>query len=106
VPEYLRSRPLSEEEKARGDTVHARWDWVLDEMIWAFEQHTRDCWETDYYIGEVDIRFEQLKDQAGYTMVKGPKDTFKVDHEGIKRHEKRMANGLRLFGKYYSTLWS
>ena len=26
-----------------------RWDWVLDEMIWAFEQKCRDNWEDDFY---------------------------------------------------------
>src|SRR6056300_1543901 len=26
-----------------------RWDWILDEMIWAFEQKCRDHWEEDYY---------------------------------------------------------
>ena len=45
--------------------VHDRWDWVLDEMIWAFETINTD-WEAQFYtppegewslenMGEVDI---------------------------------------------------
>ncbi len=50
---------MSEEAKAKfsetGETdgqFHARWDWVLDEMIWAFEQKIIDLDETvedEYY---------------------------------------------------------
>ena len=30
---------------------------------------------------------------------------IKVDHEGLDAHNERIKNGLRLFGKYYRTLW-
>ena len=30
-------------------TIFKRWDWILDEMIWAFHQKCRDDWEGDYY---------------------------------------------------------
>lgn len=64
------------------DKHHARWDWVLDEMIWAFEQKCRDDWMEDY-----DYYYN------------------KWDQEGVKAHQKRMSNGFRLFGKYYEALW-
>jgi hypothetical protein len=57
-----------------------RWDWILDEMIWAFEQKCRDDWMEDY-------------------------DYNKWDSEGAKAHQERMTNGFRLFGKYYENLW-
>jgi len=57
-----------------------RWDWVMDEMIWAFEQKCRDDWMEDYYYN-------------------------KWDQEGAKAHQERMSNGFRLFGKYYENLW-
>ena len=57
-----------------------RWDWILDEMIWAFEQKCRDDWMEDYYYN-------------------------KWDQEGVKAHQDRMSNGFRLFGKYYENLW-
>ena len=72
-----------------------RWEWVLDEMIWAFEQKCRDHWEDDYY-GDYD------EDQKNGSMV----GSFKwIDHEGLKTHQERMSNGFRLFGKYYENLW-
>jgi len=44
VPEELRSTsaPPKENEWDADDNHHARWDWVLDEMIWAFETHLDD----------------------------------------------------------------
>jgi hypothetical protein len=40
-----------------------------------------------------------------YQMGHGPKDTYVCDYDGIKKVEERMANGFRLFGKYYQGLW-
>ena len=57
-----------------------RWDWILDEMIWAFEQKCRDDWMKDY-------------------------DYNKWDSEGAKAHQERMSNGFRLFGTYFENLW-
>jgi len=54
-----------------------RWDWVLDEMIWAFEQHANDD-----------------KDQPPYT-----------DEEEYIKYLKRKQKGFALFGKYYQSLW-
>lgn len=80
-----------------------RWNWVINEMIWAFHQKNID-WEKEYYSGEPDIYFEDIGN--GYSeMKRGPNDTFKVDHEGMKKHQERMTNGFRLFGKYYENLW-
>lgn len=84
VPQEL--RPTAEWKKAyEGDGTtdpkfFERWDWVLDEMIWAFEQKCRDDWMEDY-------------------------DYNKWDQEGAKAHQERMSNGFRLFGKYYESLW-
>jgi hypothetical protein len=41
-----------------------------------------------------------------YESLKGPNDTFKVDREGMTKHQDRIDNGLRLFGKYFSGLWN
>jgi len=57
-----------------------RWDWILDEMIWAFEQKCRDDWMKDY-------------------------DYNKWDTDGANAHQARMSNGFRLFGTYFENLW-
>jgi len=96
VPEELRSTsaPPKENDWDIDDNHHARWDWVISEMIWAFEQKARDGgWEEDYY--------EYEEDENEFL---GLKLVWK-DEEGLKAHQSRMSNGFRLFGKYYEALW-
>ena len=89
---------------------HKRWEWILDEMIWAFEQNNTD-WERQFYSGKNDRVFNLInpeetdKEKKLYTWEKGPNHTFKVDREGMNIHRKRMQNGFRLFGKYFTSLW-
>jgi hypothetical protein len=83
VPKELRSEP------AKYDicpTHFDKWDWVLDEMIFAFESKHTD-WEEQFHSGE---RLNH---------------TFKIDMKGRKAYQKRISNGFRLFGKYYENLW-
>ena len=85
-----------------------RWDWAIDEMIWAFEQKCRDDWESDFTTGEYDYQFEKIEedDLKGYSqMVEGPNHTAVTDWDGLKAHQERMSNGFRLFGKYFEGLW-
>lgn len=77
----------------------ARWDYVLDEMIWAFEQHANPDWEEKFYSGKSDLNWDDG------TIKKGPNDTFKIDMDGRELHMDRMENGRRLFAKYYFGLW-
>lgn len=76
------------------DNYFKRWDYVLDEMIWAFEQKTID-WESQYYGEWVEVK--NREPFGGYHI--------NSDHEGRKAHQSRMSNGFRLFGKYYESLW-
>src|SRR5690606_2479547 len=65
VPEYLRTDdPYSVK----------RWEWVLDEMIWAHDPE----WDDKYGFGSENFKLEKFK-------------------ELVARRE----NGFRLFGKYY-----
>lgn len=78
---------------------HLRWDYIIDEMIWSFEQKTRDHWESDYYEYEDDLTETDPKEYSfGLKLVW-------EDREGSKAHADRMRNGFRLFGKYYENLW-
>lgn len=84
VPENLRStaaKPLTEEELSLGhadELFFDRWNWVLDEMIWAFEQ------SVDGYNASIGDEF---------------------DREVYGKFMDRVKNGHRLFGKYYMALW-
>ena len=77
------------------DKFFERWDYVLDEMIWAFEQKNRDHWEDDYYGPYIES--EDKRELFG---------RFEwIDDEGRQKHQERMTNGFKLFGKYYENLW-
>ena len=98
VPEELR---MSEEELDQfhedgtsDNKFFRRYDWVLDEMIWTFEQKNTD-WEDLYYGPWIDNKSgEPLGGHFEW-----------VDDEGRRKHQERMSNGFRLFGKYYESLW-
>jgi hypothetical protein len=85
VPENLRSTSapeMTDDEKMWGGTDalwHKRWEWVLDEMIFAFERELDDEWEYEFH-------------KSG-------------DYDGMNVISNRMKNGFRLFGKYYQGLW-
>lgn len=90
--------------------IHARWDWVLNEMIFAFEYLVDDSWEDQYRSGEIDHKHVPCAwDENGkttmYELQRGPNHTYECDYEGIKKVNDRINNGLRLFGKYFRGLW-
>lgn len=90
VPDELKSTsaPPKQNDWDTDDNFFKRWDWVLDEIIWAFTQLQPDVdWEEQYITGE------------------WKKDTFEIDKEGIKKHDERMRRGFVLFGKYFRSLW-
>lgn len=120
VPEGIGLRsteaPPKENEWDTDSSWHKRWEWVLDEMIWTFEQnHADNDWETQYHSGVRDMQWEVTDrtypnpttgvEEPTYKMVTGPNDTHVWDMEGHKKHYARMQNGMRLFGKYYYGLW-
>jgi len=116
VPEQLRSTaaPPKENEYDTDANHHARWDWVMDEMIFAFTCKVDDSWEDAYRSGEIDFVSVPV-DRDGnevpkgehtyYRMDRGPKDTYVCDYDGMRKVEERIQNGFRLFGKYYQGLW-
>ena len=96
-----------EEAQKKQCDVHARYEWFLNELIWTFEQLQPDCdWEEQYSSGEIEFYFEKCEDNPSLSrMIRGPNDTYEVDWKGREEHQARINNGLRLFGKYFQTLW-
>jgi hypothetical protein len=102
VPKELKSTSASpkQNEWDTDDNHFRRWDYVLDEMIWAFEQKVRDDDETEFFDhSECGTIKDFVKDTNEYL------SKSKVDWDGLKRHQERKQNGFRLFGKYYQNLW-
>ena len=63
-------------------------------MIWAFEQKMDEDWQDQYYGPLVDNP-DSLMGQ----------DFEWVDMDGLRKHQERMTQGFRLFGRYYENLW-
>jgi hypothetical protein len=98
VPKELRSW-MAEPKENEWDTDSnhfKRWDYILGEMIWAFEQELKDDDESQFYDHSESNDVKDWNEKM---------DKLKVDREGLEAHQKRKANGFRLFGKYYSALW-
>ena len=98
APHIVCSENISEEDKIWNEE---RWNYILDEMIWAFEQLNID-WEDQYYKSFGKFHIENNEDDT-HTVVWDEKSDF--DKDGLKKHRERMTNGFRLFGKYFQSLW-
>lgn len=116
VPDELKSTSAPEKDHEWGvdDNHFKRWDYVLGEMIFAFENIVNYDWEEQFHSGTHDIKMtpvdsnnnEVSEDEATlFRMDKGPNDTHKFDREGYMKYSERIDNGTRLFGKYYRSLW-
>jgi hypothetical protein len=101
-------------QKESFDLAIQRWTEVLDKMIWSFQQIVYGDWEDKYYHGKAkydtvpsDPFMNPLtgKTENTYTMVDTNPDEHWTDFEGMREHEKRIQEGLELFGKYYKHLW-
>jgi hypothetical protein len=117
VPEYLQSHMAQPKEyEWDTDSLHfMRWNWILDEMIFAFEMKCRDDWASEFHTGEIDWEWVPVDADGNqvakgehkyYNMRKGPNDTSKWDREGMEKVQARITNGFRLFGRYYENLWN
>lgn len=102
-PEYLIGTFPNRESGATDEFHFQAWDWVLDEMIWAFESKLED-WEDQFCSGRHDVIWEPLENGMS-EMKHGPHHTFKIDWEARSKYQERITNGFRLFGKYYENLW-
>lgn len=106
VPDELKSTsaPPKENEWDTDDNHFKRWNYVLDEMIWSFENIANDDWDKQFHTGEFDLYFEKLA-CGNYEMKRSEQDTSHFDLEAYKAYDARISNGTKLFGRYYRNLW-
>lgn len=101
VPEHLRPdhnevvKMLKDDPGWVDEKFHDRWEWVIGEMIWAFEQVCSEDDEMQFYEYPEDMRGD----------ITSVTKQIKIDHDGLKAHKARKQNGFRLFGRYFSSLW-
>jgi hypothetical protein len=117
VPDALKSTaaPPKENEWDVDENHFKRWEWVLNEMIQAFECKVDNDWDDQYLSGVHDtlmVPVDKLgnevpqKEAAFFRMKDGPNNTYKCDYDALGVHAARNTNGYRLFGKYYEGLWN
>lgn len=109
VPDNLKSTAdgVTKEENCWDSNAQARYEWIIDEMIFAFECLVDDSWEDKFRSGEMDIVWETCEDTPNFKrMGHGPNHTYECDYEGMKVVQARISNGLRLFGVYFQSLWT
>ena len=108
VPDELKSTSAPPKENTwDADANHfKRWDYVLDEMIWAHQQLTDRDNDERFWLehGEIDWEDKTPPDENGCKPIVWKKKS-KVDWDGLKAHYDRIDNGVRLFGRYYRSLW-
>jgi hypothetical protein len=78
--------------------AETRFDWLLNELIWTFEQLCDDNDGEDEFFDHSESLLERDLNASVRKL--------KVDRVGLDLHRKRIDNGLRLFGKYFRTLWN
>jgi len=101
---YDKSLNASEEElEAASEKFHSTWVWVLDQMIWSFEQELdEDEGEKNYYDPyEPDEHIES----DGLFDSDHKRKMGKFNTEKYKAYHARKQKGFTLFGKYYQALW-
>lgn len=116
VPIELRSTSVKKKKKHEWDTDEnhfKRWDWVIDEMIWAFEQKLADDeGRSNYY----DPYKPNEKTQEGNSIggntpeekeqhSKMLRSMGKFNNTKYKKYMKRKQKAFMLFGKYFEALW-
>jgi hypothetical protein len=104
VPENLRSTAAKPKKNDWDtDSNHfKRWDWIMKEMIWAFNEHSKDR-DPDFWIKKPKYKWVEKEGTDFSEMVTVKEGVF--DEAKAKAYWGRKENGFRLFGKYYMNLW-
>ena len=104
VPEKLRStnaKPKKNEWDT--DSNHfKRWNWIMDEMIWAFGELAKDR-GPNFWIKKPKYKVQKVEGKDWTEMV--TVDHGKYDTKKANAYYARKKNAFRLFGKYYENLW-
>ncbi len=104
VPEHLRSTNAKPKKNDWDtDEFHfKRWDWIMKEMIWAFNEHSKDK-EPNFWIKKPKSKWVKKEGTDHSELVTVNAGIF--DKEKSDAYHNRKKNSFRLFGKYYENLW-
>ena len=110
VPEHLRSYSCASKENEWDTDANwfKRWDYVLDEIIFAMQEVANDNEnEPNMYKHIGDIEFGEIDEATGLGEIKslGVERIPEMEESNRQYHE-RVQRGCVLFGKYFQNLWS
>ena len=112
-------KATEEEIDAASKKFHSQFDWVLDQMIWSFEQELDEEREYPHYYDPY-LPNEPLEEEPPQYVINedGTKTETeplfdkewrrkmgKFNPEKYKAYQERKQLGFTLFGKYYQSLW-
>lgn len=112
VPEELRNGDSND-----GDMYFKKSDYILDKMIFAFEHLANPEWEDEYIDIQGDMKFIAIdldNNEVDADEYDG-EIMYRVDMSDVSNHtdddtiakiNEEIREGLRLFGKYFRTLWT
>jgi hypothetical protein len=104
VPEHLRST-AAKPKKNEWDTDEfhfKRWNWILGEMIWAFNELAKDR-DPDFCIVKPKFEWRKVEGKDWTEMVTIREGVYDIEKQ--KAYHERKKNAFRLFGKYFENLW-
>lgn len=110
VPAELRCSPEVDKDEInwewKDENYFKRWDYVLSEMIWAMEEIASERPNEPGMFRRVgEMEFGEIGED-GLGTLKTRIEIIPEMQEVNKAYHVRIQNGCRLFGTYYTSLWS
>ena len=76
------------------------WEWLLEELVWAMDNIA-----DGNYDGLEEFMVEELPEDKSNWEEYEFLNKFWLNKSAMEAHTKRVDNALRLFGKYFTSLW-
>lgn len=107
VPEELRSAACAtkENEWDTDENHFKRWDWVLEEMIYAMQEIANDKDNEPKMFKLVGDMVTEENSDGTFTMVSSGVERIPEMEEPNRQYDERIQRGCVLFGKYFQNLW-
>lgn len=113
IPNHIKEKKDTFEYE--GEYYIEAWKYILDEIIWAFEQITDANAENQFHTGELKYEFVPIDDKGNevpkekatfFRFDEKENSTFKFDKEAYELWNEKINKNMILFGKYFRALWS
>ena len=95
-----------EEIEAASEKFHAQWGWVIDQMIWSFEQEISEDADYKNYYDPYEPEEIIEDDENGLFDKEWRMKMGKFNNDKYKAYHERKQLGFTLFGKYFQSLWT